>query len=216
MHHRQSPRKINRRAGHHQFPQKDAKGRTLPPEKAVFEDQTLHAHPPFAAGACLLCHTPHAGDNYRLLKSPFPESDYASFSPDKYICLTCHSATAFTEPRTTTETAFRNGNLNLHYRHVNREKGRSCRFCHDPHATKYAALIRDQVPFGSRFIKINSFEKTETGGTCAHSCHGAVRYDRLEPVLNAVKVTPRMGEEATAEELKAAPDQQTDTRKQLH
>ncbi len=192
---------------------KDPEGRPLPAKKAPFEDKTLHAHPPFAAGECLWCHTPHASDNFRLLNSPYPESNYTSFSPDKYICLNCHSATAFTEPRTTTETAFRNGNLNLHYRHVNKEKGRSCRFCHDPHATKYESLIRDEVPFGKRFIKINSFEKTETGGSCVHSCHGKARYDRIEPVLNAVKVTPRKGEEATAQELKAAPDQQTGTSK---
>lgn len=193
----------------HDKPQKDAKGVLLPPVKSTFEDKELVQHLPFAAGGCLMCHNPHAGPNHRLLVNPYPESFYTSFAKEKYFCLGCHSEKAFAEPRTLTDTEFRNGNLNLHYRHVNREKGRTCRACHHHHASKHPKLIRDSVAFGSRQITIDVFEKTETGGKCGPTCHSEVRYDRFEPVRNPLKVTPREGQDATPEELERARAAQT-------
>lgn len=185
----------------HDKPQKDAKGVFLPPVKPTFEDKELVQHMPFAIGGCLMCHNPHAGPNFRLLVKPYPESFYTSFAKEKYVCFNCHSDKAFAEPRTLTETGFRNGNLNLHYRHVNRQKGRTCRACHQHHGDKYPKLIRRSVLFGTRHITIDLYEKTETGGKCGPTCHTAVSYDRFEPVRNALKVTPRKGQDATPEEL---------------
>ena len=193
----------------HDKPQKDAKGAFLPPVKATFEDKERVQHAPFAIGECLLCHRPHASPNHRLLAKPYPESFYAAFGKEKYVCFECHGDQAFTEPRTLTETGFRNGNLNLHYRHVNRTKGRTCRACHHHHGGKYPKLIRDSVPFGGRQITIDVFEKTMTGGKCGPTCHGVVRYDRFEPVRNPLKVTPREGKDATLEELERARAAQT-------
>ncbi len=191
--------------GCHDKSQKDAKGRRLPPVKATFENEELNRHMPFALGACLSCHNPHASPNYRLLEDGgYPESFYATYSKDKYICFSCHSEKAFAEPRTLTDTAFRNGNLNLHYRHVNRKKGRTCRACHHHHGAESPKLIRKTIPFGNRFINIKVFEKTETGGKCGPTCHPTVRYDRYEPVQNLLKVTPRQGADATQEELEQA------------
>lgn len=183
---------------------KDAKGRTLPSPKRLFEAADMKLHLPFSEGMCLSCHRPHASENYRLLAAPYPETLYASFSPDKYICFECHDDTPFSEPRTLTETGFRNGNLNLHYRHVNKKKGRGCKACHHHHGSANEKFIRDRVPFGDRFISIADFGITSSGGTCAPTCHRAVSYDRYEPVLNDMKVTPREGVQATEEELERA------------
>ena len=68
------------------------------------------------------------------LRRPFPERFYASFDIASYgLCFECHEEALVTEERTTELTNFRNGDLNLHFRHVNQEKGRTCRACHDVH-----------------------------------------------------------------------------------
>ena len=70
-------------------------------------------------------------------------------------------------------TGFRNGDENIHFRHVNKvDKGRTCRACHEVHASKRPAHIREAVPFGSGgwLLDIN-FEQTEDGGSCAPGCH---------------------------------------------
>ena len=104
-------------------------------------------------------------------------------------------------PRTLADTEFRNGNLNLHYRHVNRPKGRTCTACHTPHGSRQKKLIREAFGFGDRTLPIQ-YEKTETGGTCATACHGPVSYDRCEPAENGLLTTPREGKDATTEELR--------------
>jgi len=176
---------------------KAADGKRLPSSQRNFDNTKLTHHLPFGAGLCQACHYPHSSPNYRLLKSPYPESFYASYSKDKYICFTCHDEKAFREPRTLTATAFRNGNLNLHYRHVNRKKGRTCRACHHHHGAENPRLIRKTVPFGNRYITIDDFELTETGGKCASTCHTVMRYDRVEAVRNTLKVTPRQGDDVS-------------------
>ncbi len=183
---------------------KDPQGRALPPTKAAYNSKSLTQHPPFAAGTCTMCHLPHAGPDTRLLIAPYPATFYAPFSEDAYMCFTCHDVEAFTSARTMDATEFRNGNLNLHYRHVNREKGRTCRACHDQHAARYPRLIRERVPFGKRYITISTFELTETGGKCGPTCHAVVEYDRFKPVPPPFRVSPREGEDATPEELEAA------------
>ena len=69
-------------------------------------------------------------------------------------------------------TRFRDGEVNLHRLHVNREKGRTCRACHEVHASKNPFHIRDAVPFGGRGWQLEiRFKKAETGGSCAPGCH---------------------------------------------
>lgn len=187
--------------GCHDGSMKDDDGKHLPSLKAFFEDSKMVLHTPFANGDCLCCHDPHVSSNYRLLNKDHNTSLYTKYSKEKYICFSCHSEKAFTEPRTLTETNFRNGNLNLHYRHVNRNKGRSCQTCHHHHASKNTALIREQLPFGEHEINITEFIKIENGGKCSPSCHSVAQYDRLEPYRISFKVTEREGEDAIYEEL---------------
>ncbi len=179
---------------------RDSEGRALPAAKANFDDEALGKHMPFGAGMCNLCHVPHASDNHRLLNGPYPGEFYASYAEEQYFCFGCHDAGAFAEPYTEAATKFRNGNLNLHFRHVNRDKGRTCRACHDHHAAPNPKLIRDRVPFGERFITLENVELTETGGQCGPTCHQLVKYDRIEAIENGLKVSPRPPEAAGGEE----------------
>jgi hypothetical protein len=96
----------------------------------------------------------------------------------------CHEQTIAQEKFTTTLTGFRNGKQNLHYVHVNlKVKGRTCRACHDAHATNNPKHIRDGVPFGAWNLPIN-FEKTAAGGQCLPGCHQLFKYDREKEVFN--------------------------------
>jgi hypothetical protein len=84
------------------------------------------------------------------------------------------------DKRTTSLTNFRNGDRNLHFLHVNREKGRTCLACHEVHAGSQERKIRVSTPFGEWKIPIK-FSMTSTGGTCAASCHVEKKYDRKRP-----------------------------------
>lgn len=184
---------------------KDRRGQPLPATKALFEDKKATLHPPFASGMCSLCHLPHASQSGRLMAKPYPDGLYAAYAgADTYgVCLTCHAAKAFEEPRTLTDTAFRNGNLNLHHRHVNRDKGRACGACHSPHGATQPKLIHTAFLFGNRNLGLK-YEKTDTGGGCETACHGPIKYDRCKPEVITLRTTPRQGKDATAEELSRA------------
>lgn len=172
------------------------------PPKVISEDNLLF-HKPFSEGKCNECHDAHESDYYKHLKLQYTEKFYTPFSPEKYsLCYKCHKELneTLTEPRTFTATQFRNGNLNLHFRHVNKEKGRTCRACHLHHSSENPGLIRETFPFGKRALTIK-YEKTVTGGNCGPSCHAQAKYDRYEPVFNPIKTSPQQGEDATEEEL---------------
>jgi predicted CXXCH cytochrome family protein len=188
----------------HDQDQTDHDGNRLPAVEPSFVDKSLNQHPPFARGDCLLCHDPHASDNIRLQRRPYSHAFYVEFSSEKYFCLMCHGDKIFTEPRTLISTQFRNGNLNLHYRHVDQKKGRGCRACHHQHASRLEAQIATDTPFGKQNIGIRAFAKTENGGTCESLCHRPVRYDRVNPVDNLFMVTPREGVDASESELTRA------------
>ncbi|MDY7107328.1 MAG: cytochrome c3 family protein [Planctomycetota bacterium] len=159
-------------------------GRTLANIKRVIETGTS-LHGPIAQDNCAACHQIHGGDHFRLLTQEYPPEFYAPFEEESYaLCFSCHDAQVVRDGRTTTLTNFRNGDVNLHYLHVNRErKGRTCRACHETHASNKANHIRESVPFGSGgwMLPIN-FTKRDTGGHCAPGCHVAYTYDREEPV----------------------------------
>ena len=174
-------------------------------EVDVFEEgKVTKFHPPFIEGKCTECHDAHESDYYMQLKGRYPGTFYAVFSIDGYgLCMRCHKdlEKALTEPRTLTHTGFRNGNLNLHFRHVNRKKGRTCGICHHHHGSENPMLIKPQFLFGE-VVNSLKYEKTDTGGRCAVSCHMDVTYDRYEPVENIMKTSPRLGKDATESELR--------------
>jgi predicted CXXCH cytochrome family protein len=142
------------------------------------------AHGPIKQKDCSACHNPHGSDNFRILRKYFPPKFYAPFDVKNYeLCFTCHEKTLVLDPRTTTLTGFRNGDQNLHYVHVHKEKGRTCRACHDAHATNNPKHIRDGVPFGTWELPIN-YRKTANGGSCLPGCHQRFTYDTNVPVKN--------------------------------
>jgi len=187
---------------------KDPLGRTISAIKRIFEDKESVRHPPFAEGDCGACHLPHASATPLLLAGKYPGEFYATYSDNSYgLCFSCHSSDAFRAPRTLADTEFRNGNLNLHYRHVNRAKGRRCTACHTPHGSRQKKLVREDLVFGGTILPLK-YEKSETGGTCAPACHVPVSYDRCEPAEIGILTTPRKGKDATAEELRRSCDKE--------
>jgi len=135
-------------------------------------------HGPIREKDCAACHDPHGSDNLRILRRAFPPSFYAPFDPKSYaLCFGCHSPKLAKDAKTTTLTGFRKGDKNLHYVHVHRKKGRTCRACHQVHASNHPKHIRDSVPFGSWALPIN-YEKFEDGGKCAPGCHVPRDYHR--------------------------------------
>ncbi len=152
--------------------------------KAMLQDNRDH-HGPIRQKDCSGCHNAHGSDNFRLLREYFPKLFYAPYQASNYkLCFMCHEQTIAEEKLTTTLTGFRNGDQNLHYVHVNKEvKGRTCRACHDAHATNNPKHIRDAVPFGAWKLPIN-FKKSAGGGTCLPGCHQLFAYDRQKPVKN--------------------------------
>lgn len=187
------------------------------PPKVMTGDKKTKLHVPFAEGKCTECHDPHESNFYKHLKTQYPGESYASFSAETYsLCIKCHKEflKALTEPRTLTATGFRNGNLNLHYRHVNKKKGRTCKLCHHYHGSENPRLINMAFLFGKRKLEIK-YEKTDTGGSCATACHRIAKYDRYDPVNNYIKTTPLPGRGATEEELRLSKERDMQKLKQV-
>lgn len=159
--------------------------------KAVLDNNT-DRHGPIKEGDCTGCHNPHGSPNFRMLREFFPQLFYASYNPDNYkLCFMCHEKSIASDETTTTLTNFRNGDRNLHFVHVNKfVKGRTCRACHDAHATNNPKHIRDKVPFAKWQLPIN-FKKTGTGGSCQPGCHQMYSYDRAKPAVNKPPVVAR-------------------------
>lgn len=148
-------------------------------------EKNAFPHGPIKQKDCTGCHNPHGSKNFRMLREYFPPLFYAPYNPDNYkLCFMCHEKSIARDAVTTTLTNFRNGDRNLHFVHVNKAvKGRTCRACHDAHATNNPKHIRDSVPFANWQLPIG-FKKTETGGSCLPGCHRRYGYDRVTPVVN--------------------------------
>jgi predicted CXXCH cytochrome family protein len=159
-------------------------GRTIPDMRPSLRDRAFQ-HGPVESGNCSACHNIHGGSHSRLLTERFTEAFYASFDLSSYaLCFECHAAELVTEERTEALTDFRNGDVNLHYLHVNRQtKGRTCRACHEMHGSDLPAHVAESVPFeGSGWQLPIGFIQTETGGSCAPGCHRPMGYDRVDPL----------------------------------
>ncbi len=149
-------------------------------------DQIAHAkflHGPLREQNCIACHQAHGSDHQNILEKSFPAEFYTAYKEGAYdLCFNCHDRTLVLQEKTTV-TGFRNGEENLHFLHVNREKGRSCRACHQEHAANQPNHVRSEVPFGRWMMQVE-FNKTETGGNCSTGCHLPYKYDRVNPVKN--------------------------------
>lgn len=140
-------------------------------------------HDPVKKGKCTACHQAHGSLHPKLLAKHLPASLYATFSSSQYaLCFSCHQPDLATAKQTYIDTGFRNGALNLHAIHIQQKKGRSCRFCHDMHASSLPHLIRKTVRFGQWDLPIG-FQKQTDGGLCQTACHEPKQYNRKRPVL---------------------------------
>jgi predicted CXXCH cytochrome family protein len=141
-----------------------------------------NVHGPVQEGDCNACHDAHASDNPRRLLDFFPAQFYMPYAVKNYaLCFECHNNDIASTPETTSLTDFRDGNRNLHFVHINKEKGRSCKACHEVHAGDQEKHIRKDVPFGSGgwMLPVN-FKRTATGGYCEVGCHRPMSYDRAK------------------------------------
>jgi DmsE family decaheme c-type cytochrome len=159
-------------------------GTTLANMKRLLTENKDH-HGPIRQKDCSGCHNPHGSDEFRLLRAEYPSEFYMPFNIENYnLCFKCHEKTIVQDSETDTLTNFRNGKDNLHFKHINkRDKGRTCRACHETHASNYPKHIRSSVPFGNWEFDMN-YTKTETGGSCAPGCHKLRKYDRVAQVEN--------------------------------
>ena len=127
--------------------------------------------------SCNSCHEPHASENKSLLDVYYPTGVYAKGTEENYeLCFGCHDTELLLAETTKIATEFRDGENNLHYVHVNKEKGRTCNTCHNMHGTINEHLIPETVKFGKWDMPL-VFKQTENGGSCK-GCHAELSYTR--------------------------------------
>ncbi len=152
-------------------------------DKSIWKTRRFR-HGPIVEGNCTACHNPHGSDNAYILRLAFPYEFYSAYEKGTYnLCFLCHKEAMVLVDKTETITSFRNGERNLHELHVNQQKGRTCRACHDVHASDLDHHLREEFKFGSSNIPMYYF-KTSTGGRCIPGCHKERGYDRMKNVAN--------------------------------
>jgi predicted CXXCH cytochrome family protein len=163
--------------GCHNQPVESGDSTLIDMQKQLLQNEVWHE--PIRKDGCAGCHQPHGSANFRLLKKPFPPRFYANFDLEQYaLCFSCHEDLAMTVERTRTLTNFRDGDRNLHFLHVNKaRRGRTCRACHELHASPDPLHISERAQFGNWLMPIH-FEKKEAGGSCHPGCHSIKLYDR--------------------------------------
>jgi len=149
---------------------------TLNIGRLVGENMVVHSAIP--GGGCMSCHQAHGSDFRVLLVDRFPEADYVSASTENFeLCFLCHDTDLLESEETEYGTGFRNGKNNLHRLHINGNKGRNCRMCHNIHGSPQPFLIEEYIGFGSWEMQMN-FTQEENGGSCLPGCHGKLSYQR--------------------------------------
>ncbi len=138
-----------------------------------------YPHEAVAEGECTDCHNTHSSNNSFLLSAKFPFGSYAGGAdPENFeLCFECHNSDALSLERTTRATNFRDGDHNLHYLHISKNKGRNCTLCHSIHGSVKPHIIAKTVPFGKWQMPLN-YKSLEDGGSCSPGCHGKLEYKR--------------------------------------
>ncbi len=166
----------------HNEPLRTEDGRVLTDLVSQLKENPRH-HGPIREGLCSPCHESHASTRRALLTKDYPESFYAGFTVEGYaLCFECHIEALAVEEKGIGVTEFRDKERNLHFIHVNKEsRGRTCRACHEVHASANPFHMRDAAPFGPYGweIEVNHTRLTG-GGSCSPGCHEARVYDRGE------------------------------------
>jgi len=175
----------------HSKPQKISEDEVLP----AFTDELKNKkfpHGPVKDKDCSGCHKTHGSNHFRLLADSYPPIFYSPFAEENYaLCFLCHERSLVRTETTKDLTSFRNGYRNLHFLHVNKDRrGRTCRACHQTHASNQPKHIRKSVPYGMWQLPLN-FKKTEAGGSCLPGCHIKKDYDRNNPVDYSVSRLPK-------------------------
>ncbi len=132
-------------------------------------------------GGCAGCHNPHGSNHFSILKESYTKKFYGDFTKKGFICFKCHKLDKIKKQYTKKDTKFRDGKVNLHFLHINDRKGRTCRACHDEHASKNPKLIRSYTTFGGVKFPLRYIE-TKNGGSCQPACHKKFSYDRVNPI----------------------------------
>lgn len=148
-------------------------------------DSKEYKHAPVEYDGCSACHNVHGSENPFMLYEFFPETFYNDYEDGMYkLCFECHNVENIQTATTDSGTEFRNGTQNLHYFHVRLEgKGRSCKSCHEVHASSQPLHIRAKVPFGTGGWQLPiRYTRTDNGGSCVVGCHKPKAYDRENPV----------------------------------
>lgn len=143
--------------------------------------EQTHLHGPVAQGDCSACHDPHGSGFHAMLNKAFPKDFYEPYAPENYeLCFECHNPQMATDADTRTLTDFRDGSVNMHFLHVNKKpKGRTCRACHQVHASSQEKHIRASVPFGDIDWELPViFTPGPDGGSCQVGCHAPKGYSR--------------------------------------
>lgn len=164
----------------HDRPQTTSEGRLVADMKTRIVGRS-NLHGPVAAGQCAGCHEVHGSRHNALLTKPYPQSFYADFDVDNYaLCFGCHDEQLVMTAQTQALTGFRDGQRNLHYLHVHRDqRGRTCRTCHEVHASDLPNHMARTVPFEDTAWQLPiNYQKGADGGSCAPGCHEAKTYRR--------------------------------------
>ncbi len=135
-------------------------------------------HSAIEGGGCVACHQAHGSGKRNLLVEPYPADNYLPAKTEEFgLCFLCHDTDLLEAEETEWGTNFRNGKQNLHQLHINGNKGRNCRMCHNLHGSQQIFLMEEQVGFGNWEMNMN-FIPEEKGGSCQPGCHAKLSYSR--------------------------------------
>lgn len=138
----------------------------------------MKAHSAITLGGCASCHQAHGSDFRELLVAQFPEEDYLPATSENFeLCFLCHDTGIIELKETEGATGFRDSTKNLHWLHINGNRGRNCRMCHNIHGSPQPFLVEERVRYGDWEMEMN-FVPEEQGGSCLPGCHGKLSYRR--------------------------------------